>query len=645
MTQFIELTVLGIILGSIYAISATGLVVTYTTSGIFNFAHGAVGMIAAYAYWELVHHDVVPPLVAMALVLLIAAPLFGLAVEWLLFRRLLGETGERPVMVSLGLLVILIGIALTIFGENNGDQISPLLGGTFNIAGVGITSQDIIIVVAAVLVAVALRFLFYNFRLGMALRAVVDDRDLLAMTGASPVRMSQTGWILGTFLGALAGVLIAQQQQTALDTYVMALLVVNGFAAAVVGRLRSVPLTYLGALVLGLAVTYYNSYAIPHLPQWAALTTTALPMVFLFVALILLPATRLRAVGRMSTLKPPRVGSGWESLGVGGAFMVVVIIFSLTLSGSFLDGTSAVGTIAGQTMIYGIIGVSLVLLIGYAGQVSLAQFTFMGIGAYVMGHVAGAGSPVGLVGAVLVCAAVGALIAWPTTRLRGLYLTLATFAFADACYTALFSQSQILGTGLTEYRMVLPGLSFASDRAEFILISVVFVLSALLVLAIRRSLFGRRLVALNDSPAACATIGLNAAFTKIAVFALAAGMAGLAGALWGTTFEVVGQTDVDIFSGVMFVLFVTIWGVRTISGAFLGALTFALLNYEWRNGVGLFAGVGIVLIGWAPNGILGISAIHIPLPWVDRRRRAHDGVAVVVPPDGVGLEGGVRAAG
>ena len=175
MSQFLEFTVLGIILGSIYAISATGLVVTYTTSGIFNFAHGAVGMIAAFGYYELVHNNV-PDVLAVVLILFVGAPLFGVVVEVVLMRRLLGQTGERPIMVSLGLLVILIGVALVVWGTNSSDTISPLVNGTHSIGGVGVTNQDLVIVAAAVVVALALRFLFYNVRLGVALRAVVDER-------------------------------------------------------------------------------------------------------------------------------------------------------------------------------------------------------------------------------------------------------------------------------------------------------------------------------------------------------------------------------------------------------------------------------------------------------------------------------------
>ena len=274
-------------------------------------------------------------------------------------------------------------------------------------------------------------------------------------------------------------------------------------------------------------------------------------------------------------------------------------------------------TLGGMVLTLAIVGLSLVLLTGYSGQVSLCQFSFMGIGAFIMGKVAGGGSLLGLIAATAICAGVGALIAWPTVRLSDLYLALATFAFADAVATGFFSDGHIYGAGgLMVGRIVLPGLSLGSDTAEFLLVAVFFVLCAWLVLAIRRSLFGRRLVAVNDSPAAYATVGLDIGFTKVAVFAIAAGMAGLAGGLYATVQQIVGTTDFDIFPGIIFVLFVTIWSIRTVSGAFLAALTYVVLNQLWPSSIGIFAGIGIILIGRAAGGILGIEALHVRLPWV-----------------------------
>ncbi len=455
------------------------------------------------------------------------------------------------------------------------------------------------------------------------MRAVVDDPDLLTMAGVSPTRMSRAGWMLGFFLAALAGILIAPTLGPTFTVPTMTLLVVNGYAAAVVGRMRNIPWTFVGAVVLGLVVTYFEGYGPQHLPQGVGAELTAvLPMVFLFIALVALPSVRLRAVGRLTTTRVPRVAGRGESVVAGAGLIVVAVIVAFCMNGTFLSpGLSTLGPIVGQTMAFGIVALSLVLLVGYAGQVSLCQLAFMGIGAYFMGKVAGGGSLLGVVIATAACAAIGAVIALPVIRLRGLYLALATFAFAEAVQQGFFADTRVFGdTGLVISRFSIAGISLVGDRAQLIFLTIVFVLAALLVLGIRRSLFGRRLVALNDSPAACATVGLNTSATKVAVFAIAAGLAGLGGALFGSLQGSVGTANFTIFSGVMFLLFLVVWSARTISGAFLAALTFAIFtNVAHLTQVeGIFAGAGIILIGRSANGILGLDwlAGRVRLPWV-----------------------------
>jgi branched-chain amino acid transport system permease protein len=645
-SDFLQYTVFGVMLGAGYAIAATGLVVTYTTSGVFNFAQGAVGMVAAFSYWELVSAHNVPVLVSLLIILVVGASIAGALVERVLMRRLHGASAERPVMVTLGLMVILTGAATLIWSPTTERQVNNMVSGQFRLVGINIQYQEVLIIGVALAVAIVLRVLFYSTRTGYALRAVVDDPELLAMSGVSPNRMSQYGWILGFMMAALAGVLLAPTQTTGISIEAMTLLVVNGYAAAIVGRLKNIPVTFAAAIVIGLAENYVINYILPHVPQNLVPDITyALPMAFLFIALVTLPSVRLRAVGRLTTMRAPRVAGGRESLVAGAVFFVLAVVAALVFANTEVKGTTLL-SLGGMVMTLGIVGLSLVLLTGYSGQVSLCQFSFMGIGAFVMGKVAGGGSVLGLLAATGVCAALGALIALPTIRLRDLYLALATFAFADAVATGFFPDSHIYGGGgVSIGRIAVPGVNFGSDGAEFLLVSAFFVLAALLVLAIRRSLFGRRLVALNDSPAAYATVGLNIGITKVAVFAIAAAMAGLAGALYGTVQTVVGTTDFDVFPGIIFVLFVTIWSIRTVSGAFLAALTYVVLNQLWTNGVGLFAGAGIILIGRAAGGLLGLEFLQFRLPWVRRQVPATPSVSADPVGAAAALGRETRAAG
>ena len=646
MTNFLQFTIFGVMLGAGYAIAATGLVVTYTTSGVFNFAQGAVGMIAAFGYWELVSAHNQPTWAALIIVLIVGASISGAFVERILMRRLHGASAERPVMVTLGLMVILTGVATVVWSPPVQRTVNPQINGQFRLVGINIQDQYVLIIGVAIAVAIGLRLIFYSTRTGYALRAVVDDPELLGMSGVSPNRMSQYGWILGFFMAALSGVLLAPTQTTGISIESFTLLVVSGYAAAIVGRLRNIPVTFAAAIAIGLAENYILNYVEPHLSSDLARDVdTALPMLFLFAALVTLPSVRLRAVGRLTSLRPPRVASGKESLIGGVVFLVIAVVVGIAFSNTEFKGTTLL-SIGGMIMCLGIVGLSLVLVTGYSGQVSLCQFSFMGIGAFVMGKVAGGGSLLGLVLGTVICAAVGALIALPTIRLSDLYLALATFAFADAVAQGFFNDGRIYGAGgLSINRISVAGISLTGDRGEFLLVTVFFVLSAWLVLAIRRSLFGRRLVAVNDSPAAYATVGLNIGFTKVAVFAIGAGMAGLAGALYGTVQTVVGTTDFDIFPGIIFVLFVTIWGIRTVSGAFLAAATYVVLNQLWPSSVGIFAGLGVILIGRAANGILGIEFLHFRLPWVKRTTGLVD-QAAAPSFGGLALEGEAsRAAG
>jgi branched-chain amino acid transport system permease protein len=307
LANFLTYTILGLVVGCIYALSATGLVVTYTTSGIFNFAHGAFGMIAAFCYWELTVHWHWPALPALLVVVLVGAPLFGGVVERVLVRPLEGASLDVNLVVTVGLFVFLIGLANVAWNPSKTTRTLPelLIGHKVKIFLVYITFHELIVVITTVVVAVALRLFFARTRTGIAMRAVVDNRDLAEMTGARPARIGQLSWALGAALAALAGVLLAPLQQ--LNIAVLTLAIVAAFPAAVVGRLRSLIGTAAGGLGIGLAVTY----AVGYLPVGGFLSKIqgAIPMVVLFVAVIVLRQERLAAARRPSGKRERRAGN------------------------------------------------------------------------------------------------------------------------------------------------------------------------------------------------------------------------------------------------------------------------------------------------------------------------------------------------
>jgi branched-chain amino acid transport system permease protein len=261
MNEFLTFTIIGIVTGAAYAVAASGLVVTYATSGIFNIAHGAIGMFMAFFYWQLVVQWHVPPAVALVTVVLLAAPAFGAAVELILIRRVRGNSLATTLVVTIGFMVFLIGLVNTVW-KPTARIFPPFFGHAgYHLGPVFVTWHETITVFVAVGIAIGLRLLLYRTRVGIAMRAVVDNRELAALNGARPAWVGTLSWALGASLASLAGILIAPTLQ--LSVLPLTLLVVNAYAAAMVGRLRSLPFTFLGALIIGLS----TSYAVGYMPS------------------------------------------------------------------------------------------------------------------------------------------------------------------------------------------------------------------------------------------------------------------------------------------------------------------------------------------------------------------------------------------
>jgi branched-chain amino acid transport system permease protein len=256
--------------------------------------------------------------------------------------------------------------------------------------------------------------------------------------------------------------------------------------------------------------------------------------------------------------------------------------------------------------------------------------TFVGIGAFAMGKYFGGGSVWGIVLAAVLAGAVGAVAALPALRLQGLYLALSTLAFAEAMSTLFFKNTSVFGYGgrLAVGRPHLLGVSFEGDRAYFILITAVFSLAGVGVLALRRGKFGRKLVAMKDSPAACATLGIDLTFTKLTVFALSAALAGVAGVFFGGVRGQVGPGDFEMLQSAVLLLLVTISGINSVTGALAGGLTFGLLPKvqqafkSIRSVVYVLPGLGALGVVRNPNGWTSEFA---PLGARIRRRSSRDG--------------------
>ncbi len=411
MTEFFSFLIAGIVFGAIYAVSASGLVVTYNTTGIFNFAHGAMGMVMAYLFWQLWQGWGLPELVSLAIVLFVAAPVLGVVVERVVMRPLYGAATSIRLAVTLGLLLVLVALAGTIWSPTANTYNTPefLNGNPISIAGITLSWEQLITVAVAMAVAMFLRVFFRRTRTGVAMRAVVDDPSLASLAGAPSGRISAYAWMIGVMFAGLGGILLAPSVQ-GMNIETLTQLVIYGYAAAVVGPpaqpAHDVPRRHdpgrrqlHGHRLRAAGRAQRRGRGTPHdhaVPGLAVHPRGA-------------PGHRARGAGARRRASPV---PGRRSSAAARWWSVVIAL------GAVLNGNNLYTM--GNALALSLLALSLVPLSGYAGQVSLCQFTFLGIGAVTMHAVDGGGSVLGLLAAVGVCAGVGAVLALPVLRLRGL---------------------------------------------------------------------------------------------------------------------------------------------------------------------------------------------------------------------------------
>lgn len=607
MDDWIAYTVLGLCLGSVYAIAATGLVVTYTTSGIFNWAHGAIGTMSALVFWQLRTGWGLPTIVAVLLTVCVFAPLLGAAIETWIMRGLRGTTEITQLVVPVAVLLALNGTTVWIwFRDPNAIHRNDYWFGASNVVSVlgqPIRLHQLISVVLALLVAALLYVVLYRTRVGVTMRATVDDRNLLMMNGGRPDRMSVISWALGAALAGLAGVLLSPERGN-LEVLALTLLVFNAYPAAIVGRLRSVPLAYAGGLAFGIAVNWWTKISLtPTGPRWAAFANLrpALPAVLLFIVLLLLPQDRLRGAAALRVREEFHVPTVRQAIVWGAALVGVVGALQALMV------NSAVSSLA-NAMGLALMCLSLVLLTGYAGQINLALFSFAGIAVIAAWQfdVGPTGSAIAesmsvpaIVLAVAVCAVVGGLIALPAIRLRGLHLGLATFAFAVVVDYLVLRQSdplhpRILGHQFelnlfTNNNLTVPrphwfGIDFMVQRNFLLLLTLFFAIIGVALVALRRSAYGRMVVALKDSPAACATLGMNQVRLKLSVFMLSSGLAGFGGLMWAAQQRTISNSGTfGVFASLALFMLAVVGGIGYVSGALIAGVFFSVLGVVLPN--------------------------------------------------------------
>ncbi|QCQ92295.1 ABC transporter permease [Rhodococcus sp. SGAir0479] len=598
MDTFVTFTILGLVLGSVYAIAASGLVLTYNTSGIFNFAHGAQAMLGAFLFWQLKYGWELPTPVALIITVGVAGPLMGLLLYALIMRGLRDTAEVTKIVVTVSIMLGMLSLSQWFWHPEDPRTMKMFFGdeSRFSFFGATIHTHEIICLVVAVLIAVGLRFLFTRTRVGVSMRGVVDDPDLLRLNGHNPERIAAFSWALGSTLAVLAGILVTPISGGTLEANMLTLLVIDAFAAAMFGRLRSIPRTFVGAIVLGLAGTYVLGY-FPAEWTWTSNLRVSLPMIALFVVLIVLPHDRLRGAA-VRTRERYSVPSVRKAVAWGVALIVIVYLVRLLMVESAIT-TLTLG------VSFAIIALSLTLLTGYAGEMNLAAVSFGAISTIVAFHfgISGTGLAArmnlwGLILGTLAAAVIGGLVALPALRLRGLYLALATMAFGvflsnmvlrDTTEHELFGVKFSIFTGGS---LVIPPIKIGpldlSNQTAFLMTATaLFVVLAIGVIALRNSGYGRRLAAMKDSPAASAMLGQNLVKLKLSVFMLSAGIAGLGGILMSSAIGAVSNENFSIMISLTVLMLTVVAGIGYVTGAFFGGIMagvgFAVIMVSFNN--------------------------------------------------------------
>jgi ABC-type branched-subunit amino acid transport system ATPase component/branched-subunit amino acid ABC-type transport system permease component len=569
-TDLLPFIIAGLTVGSVYALAGSGLVLTFKTSGIFNFGHGALATIGVYVFYVMYQEARLPLVLCLVVSVLGVGAVLGLVME-----RLARSLSTVPVALqaaaTVGLILIVQAGARLAFGGAALTFPSYLPQGSVEAFGVVVTYEQIVTTVVALAVTLALAVFFKRTRLGLAMRGVVDDPTLLAMTGTSPVAVRRAAWVAGSVFVCLSGVLLAPSVN--LDSTVLTLLVVQSFGAAAVGRFSNVPLTYLGGLGIGVISALITRY-VSQTSQYLAGLSQSVPFIVLFIVLIVTPRSKL--VDRR-TSTPQRIARWHAPARV--QFVGVLLMLLVLVSGPLWFGARLPSfTVA---LSYVLLFLSLGLLVRNSGQVSLAHIGFAATGcvAFSVARVEW-GLPwlVALTVAALITVPVGAFIALPAIRLSGIFLALATFALGLILEVMFYNSNLMFGPSTSGLPMPRPRvLSLDSDLGYYYLVLAVVVGCTLFVVLLQRMRLGRLLRAMGEIPIALETSGASVRLTKLIVFCLSSAMAAVAGTLYGSTFTNVGGLSFQSFSSLTLLVLLLLMPGSEPWYAVLGAFSLAVL--------------------------------------------------------------------
>jgi ABC-type branched-subunit amino acid transport system permease subunit len=659
---------LGLGTGALTALLALGVVGEYKASGVVNFAHGAVAMFCAYCYASLRSSgELVLPVVvlphrvplagaglqtapAMAITLVYAACL-GAALYLAIFRWLRHAPALAKVVASIGLMLSLQALAVIHFGSQAQPTPALLPNEPISILGASVGRDRVYLAVIAVVAAVVVAGIYRYTRFGIVTRAVAQNERAASVLGCWPVRTEVANWAIASCLAGLAGILAAPI--VSLTPTTMTLAIVPTLAAALVAELSSFMVAAAAALLIGVG----QSLCVKAAASWEWFPqrgmTEVLPFIVIAVV-ILLRGKRLPTRGESTEGRLPRAPLGARPM-----LPVVVTVPAAAVLLALTSGGWRAAVI--QSIVTACVCLSLVVLTGFVGQVSLAQAAFAGVGGFMLAKLldaAGVPFPLGLLYAGLVTVPIGMLVALPALRVRGINLAIITLGAGVALDAFVFRSEQVSG-GLAGVAVPAPRLfgldlgingATAADypRLAFGFVAVAtFAILAVVVVNLRRSPTGSHFLAVRANERAASAIGINVAATKVLAFGLSAFIAGAAGGLIGYQQGRLSPESFSIFVSLMLLCITYIGGIATVRGVVFaglmlapGGLAFTALERWFQLGryQPLIAGVGVIVSAILnPDGVTAKLRKHRPLLGARRNVSLHADRVAAAP-----AVGGVR---
>ena len=618
----VEDLLLGIVVGSAYSLVAVTITLMFRSTGVLSFAHAAFAMVGAYVYADLAVDRDWPPALAAPVALGVVVA-YGLVVERVAIRPVRESSVATKLIVTLGVLALSSGLMLVRYGAT--PKVAPFLlpNRSVDMASLAVPYQRFAILGLAGVTAVALGWFLRKTKFGIGVRAVAEDGQAAQLMGVSLHAVARFNWALGASLAGLTGILVAPLSVTTVATF--PLLLMKALTACLFGGLVSLPLAFVGGLVVGVVeseVTLRTS------------TDGARELAILVVVLALLLGrrswTRVGPEGLAQVA--PAGGALWRRVSEGrigspvialldrlqgamGAAVLATLVAGATLALVIPMGSEYWAVVACRSLFYVIEGLSLVLLVGWGGQVSLMQGAYVGIGAFMTSALFvthGLPLEITIPAAALAGTAMGALAGLPSLRLSGLQFAIASLAFGAAASEWLFHRE---GLARTIPRGTLFGIDLFDTGNLYVVMLVVTVLAYLATWQVRRSTFGAILLASRDAPGMVAHFGARPGRVRMATFLLASFIAALGGSLFGILIGAFNPLFFSIQLSIALLLYTVIGGISSLGGPLIAGLLFGLVPQLLQRQAGtestawpeVIAGVTVVvLVAIRPRGLASL---------------------------------------